>query len=152
MIDSGLSIYMDCCCLNRSADDQTQDKIRIESDAIIGILSKCFYGSWKLIGSDIVEYEIIRTPDLNKRNRALNLYSLAKEKIIFNDVIERRALEIQKHGLKLFDSLHFASAEYRNVDVLLTVDKDFVKYSKKAGSILRVENPVNWYMKVIEND
>jgi hypothetical protein len=50
---------MDCCCLNRPADDQTQDKIRIESDAVIGILFKCFYGSWKLIGSDIVEYEIL---------------------------------------------------------------------------------------------
>jgi hypothetical protein len=143
---------MDCCCLNRPADDQTQDKIRIESDAIIGILFKCFYDSWKLIGSDIVEYEIMQTPDLNKRNRALNLYSLAKEKIVFNNAIERRALEIQKYGLRPFDSLHFASAEYRNVDVLLTVDKDFLIYSKKIKSVLRVENPINWYMEVIGND
>ena len=40
-------IYMDCCCLNRPSDDQTQDKIRIESDAIIAILFKCYYGSWR---------------------------------------------------------------------------------------------------------
>jgi hypothetical protein len=151
-MNSGLSVYMDCCCLNRPSDDQTQDKVRIESDTIISILFKCFYDSWKLIGSDIVEYEIMRTPDLNKRNRALNLYSLVKEKIVFNDVIAKRASEIQKYGLKPFDSLHFASAEYRNVDVLLTVDRDFLKCSKKAGSVLRVENPINWYMEVIEND
>jgi hypothetical protein len=93
-MDNELLVYMDCCCLNRPADNQIQDKIRIESDAIIGILFKCFYGSWKLIGSDIVEYEIMKTPDLNK---ALNLYSVQKEKIDFNDAIEARALEIQNH-------------------------------------------------------
>ncbi|MDR1445213.1 MAG: hypothetical protein LBI94_10080, partial [Treponema sp.] len=82
-MDNELLVYMDCCCLNRPADNQIQDKIRIESDAIIGILFKCFYGSWKLIGSDIVEYEIMKTPDLNKRNKALNLYSVQKEKIDF---------------------------------------------------------------------
>jgi hypothetical protein len=150
-MDNELLVYMDCCCLNRPADDQTQDKIRIESDAIMGILFKCFYGSWKLIGSDIVEYEIMRTPDLNKRNKALNLYSVKKEKIDFNDAIKTRAIEIQKYGLKSFDSLHFASAEYRDVDILLTVDKDFIKYSRDIDSILRVENPISWYMEVIEN-
>ncbi|MDR1148329.1 MAG: PIN domain-containing protein [Spirochaetaceae bacterium] len=151
-MDNELLIYMDCCCLNRPADDQMQDKIRIESDAVIGILFKCFYGSWKLIGSDIIEYEIMKTPDLNKRNKALNLYSVKKEKIDFNDAIEARALEIQKYGLKPFDSLHFASAEYRNVDILLTVDNDFIKNSRKVNSVLRIEIPINWYMVVIEND
>jgi predicted nucleic acid-binding protein len=69
-----------------------------------------------------------------------------------NDTIKARALKVQEYGLKPFDSLHFASAEYRNVDVLLTVDKDFVKYSKKTNSSLQVENPIKWFMEVIEND
>jgi hypothetical protein len=151
-MNNALLVYMDCCCLNRPTDDQTQDKIRIETDAIIGILFKCFYGSWKLIGSDIVEYEIMKTPDLNKLNNVLNLYSMKKENIELNNEIKARALEVQKHGLKPLDSLHFASAEYRNVDALLTVDKDFVKFSKKTNSFLRVENPINWFMEAIEND
>jgi hypothetical protein len=50
------------------------------------------------------------------------------------------------------DSLHFASAEYRNVNVLLTVDKDFINNSKQINSSLRVENPINLFMEVIEND
>jgi hypothetical protein len=32
------------------------------------------------------------------------------------------------------------------------VDKDFIKYSRKINSILQVENPLSWYMEVIEND
>jgi hypothetical protein len=143
---------MDCCCLNRPTDDQTNYKIRIETDAIIGILFKCLYGQWKLIGSDIIEYEINKIPDLNKRNKVLNLYSLNKGNIELNDKIKSRALEVQKYGLKPLDSLHFASAEYKNANVLLTVDKDFLKNSQKANSYLSVENPVNWFMEVIENE
>src|SRR5215469_9054184 len=114
-MDKELLIYMDCCCLSRPGDDQTQDKIRIESDAIMAILSKCLYGSWKLIGSDVLEYEIMKIPDLMKRNKALFLYSVKKEIIELNDYIEKRAFEVQKNKLKPMDSLHFASAEYRNV-------------------------------------
>jgi hypothetical protein len=151
-MDNELLVYMDCCCLNRPTDDQTQDKIRIETDAIIGILFKFFYGSWKLIGSDIIEYEIMKTPDLNKQNKVLNLYSIKKENIELNNVIETRAMDVQKYGLKPLDSLHFASAEYRNVDMLLTVDKDFVKCAGRMNTTLRVENPINWFMEVIENE
>jgi hypothetical protein len=151
-MDAELLVYMDCCCLNRPADDQTQDKIRIETDVIIGILFKCFYGPWKLIGSDIVQYEIMKTIDLNKLDKALNLYSLKKENIELNNEIEARALEVQEYGLKTLDSLHFASAEYRNVDILLTVDKEFIKHSRKINTSLRVENPINWFMEVIENE
>ena len=115
-------IYMDCCCLNRPSDDQTQEKIRIESDVIIAILSRCFYGSWKLIGSDIIEYEIMKTPDIDKKNRALDLYKIKKENVEINETIIKRANEIQRYGIKTMDSLHYAAAEYKNVDVLLTVD------------------------------
>jgi predicted nucleic acid-binding protein len=118
----------------------------------MSILFKCFYGSWKLIGSDILEYEIIKTPDIIKRNKTLNLYSVKNEIIELNDNIEKRASEIQKHKLKSIDSLHFAAAEYRDVDILLTVDKDFIKYSKNINSPLKVDNPINWFLREIEND
>jgi predicted nucleic acid-binding protein len=147
-----LLIYMDCCCLNRPSDDQTQDKIRIESDVIIAILLKCYYGSWKLIGSDIVEYEIAKTPDLYKRSKTLELYKVKKENIAMNDIIVKRAHELQSCGIKPMDSLHFASAEYRKVNVLLTVDKDFIVASKHINSSLKVANPINWFMEEIEND
>jgi len=150
-MDKKKSIYMDCCCLNRPGDDQTQDKIRIESDTIMAILYKCFYGPWKLVGSDIVEYEIMKNPDILKRNKAFHLYSVKKENIVLNDYIKKRALEIQEYKLTLMDSLHFASAEYGNVDVLLTVDKELIKFSEGINSALKVENPINWFMKEIEN-
>jgi len=145
-------IYMDCCCLNRQNDDQTQDIIRVETSVIAIILSKCFYGSWELVGSDIVEYEILKTPNLDKRRRALNLYKIKKRNITINNDIVKRANEIKECGIMPVDSLHFAAAEYGNVDVLLSVDKDFLKKSKGVTSSLRVENPVNWFMSEVKND
>ena len=145
-------IYMDCCCLSRPSDDQTQDKIRIESDAVIAILSKCLYGPWRLVGSDIIEHEIMKTPDLNKKNRALYLYNIKSENIVLNNTIVERAAEIQKYGLKPIDSLHFASAEYGIAKVLLTVDKDFLASAQKIDTPLRVANPVNWFMEEIGYD
>jgi len=32
-----MKIYMDVCCLNRPFDDQKQDRIRVESDAVLAI-------------------------------------------------------------------------------------------------------------------
>ncbi len=40
---------------------QTQDKIRIESDAIIAILSKCVSGEWHLLSSEVLDIEIENT-------------------------------------------------------------------------------------------
>ncbi|GHV48584.1 hypothetical protein AGMMS49546_39230 [Spirochaetia bacterium] len=118
----------------------------------MAILWKCFYAKWSLIGSDVVTYEIMKTPDIHKRNEVLNVYSIKKGTVSFNDEIQNRAMGLQKHGLKALDSLHFASAEYKNVSVLLTVDKDFIISAKQIKSSLLIENPVTWYMKEIEHE
>jgi hypothetical protein len=94
----------------------------------------------------------MKTPDLNKRNRALELYKVKKENITMDDIIVKRAYEIQKYGIKPMDSLHFASTEKGGVNVLLTVDKDFIINSKQFNSSLKVANPINWFMEEIEND
>lgn len=58
-----MKIYLDVCCLNRPFDDQSEDRIRLESEAIITILSHCHSKEWELIGSEIIEFEISKTPD-----------------------------------------------------------------------------------------
>ena len=85
-------------------------------------------------------------------NKALELYKVKKETIAMNDIIVNRAKEVQKLGLKPMDSLHFAFAEHRHVNVLLTVDDAFINSSKRINSLLNVQNPIIWFMKEIEND
>ncbi len=56
-------IYLDVCCLNRPFDDQMQERIKLESEAILIILKYCQAGRWRLLGSDVIDFEISRIPD-----------------------------------------------------------------------------------------
>ena len=147
-----MKIYMDVCCLNRPFDDQTQDKIRIESDAILAILSKCMSGEWQLLSSEVLDIEIENTPDKWKKSKVYELYKLADGKIILNDTIVKRASEIQISGIKSFDSLHLASAEYSKADVFLTTDKNLLNIAKWLKLDIITANPLNWFMEVDENE
>jgi hypothetical protein len=81
------------------------------------------------------------------------LYSVVSSKIIFDDEIESLAHSYQQYGIKLFDSIHLACAEYAHVDVLLTTDKQFIVKAQKIKSLnTRVENPVNWLMEVTSDE
>lgn len=147
-----MKIYMDVCCLNRPFDDQTQDRIRIESDAILAILSKCTSGEWQLLSSEVIDIEIENIQDKWKKSKVDELYKLAKEKIILDDKIVKRALEIQNFGIKPFDSLHVASAEYSKADVFLTTDKKLLHAAAQLKLDIIIENPLNWFMEVDENE
>ena len=67
-----LRVYMDVCCLNRPFDDQAQDKVRLETEAIVGILKRCGADTcWALVGSDIITLEASKNTDLAKRQKVL---------------------------------------------------------------------------------
>jgi len=48
-------IYLDVCCLNRPFDDQTQDRICLETKAVLLILERCYAGGWRFLGSEAVD-------------------------------------------------------------------------------------------------
>ena len=147
-----MKIYMDTCCYNRPFDNQTQDKIHVESEAVMAILYRCENEIWKLYGSEVLEYELSNNTDSIKRLKAQTLYKIAQEPVIINDDIEKRALEFEKFGLKALDSLHLASAEYIQANIVLTVDKGFIKSAAKSDSRVKIRNPVNWLMEVTEDE
>ena len=64
-----MRIYLDVCCLNRPFDDQTQDRIHLESEAVILILKRVRSGNWEWISSEAVDFEVRQTPDAERRRR-----------------------------------------------------------------------------------
>jgi len=148
-----LKVYMDVCCLNRPFDDQTQEKIRFETEAVISILKRCDSGQdWVLAGSDIISLEISKNNDPVKKRNALLLYGVAAEKVKYNSVIKSRAADFRKHNVKLFDSLHLASAEYANADIFLTTDDQLLKASARSDVKIPVKNPLKFYMEVLNDE
>ena len=143
---------MDVCCLNRPFDDQSQDRIRIESEAILAILNKCL-NEWTLVGSEAIDYEISKIPDDERKKGVKVLATISKYKVTVDENILRRASEFENIGLKSIDALHLACAE-KSVEVMLTTDDEIVKKVKANNNIVkvRVENPVRWLMEVTENE
>lgn len=146
-----MKIYFDVCCLNRPYDDQNQDKIHIESEAIITILKHIEYSDWVLINSGIVNYEINNTSDIERKERLLSLADSASEFVSINDEIHARAKQIQECGIKTYDSLHIACAENGHADVFLTTDDRLIKAVKRNFNEIKpeVENPLLWLYKVV---
>lgn len=48
-----MKIYLDNCCYNRPFDDQTQERIHLESEAILTVLQRGQSGIYKIVGSDL---------------------------------------------------------------------------------------------------
>lgn len=147
-----MKIYMDVCCFNRPFDDQTQYRIRIESDAVLAILSRCTSGEWQLLSSEVLDIEIKQIPDIWKKHKVNELYKLAKGNIRLNEKTIKRAFEFQKYGLKAFDSLHVALAEHSKADVFLTTDKELLRMAKRLKLDIKMANPLNWFMEVDDNE
>lgn len=105
-----------------------------------------------MLSSEVLDIEIENTPDKWKKSKVYELYKLAEGKIILNDTIVKRASEIQISGIKLFDSLHLASAEYSKAEVFLTTDKNLLHMARWLKLDIITANPLNWFMEVDENE
>lgn len=147
-----LKIYLDNCCLNRPFDENTSDRINMEAEAILSIVWRCQQKEWKLIGSNILELEMNKMSNEYKRQKVTNLYTVAENKVVVDDEVKSRAIEIQKGGIKIIDSFHIALAEKAKSDVLLTTDDLLEKKANKMNLKIKVYNPVNWLMEVTKNE
>ena len=63
-----MKIYLDVCCLNRPFDDQQQDRIRLEAEAVLLILSHIQAGDWQWISSEAMDFEIEQAPDSERKS------------------------------------------------------------------------------------
>jgi hypothetical protein len=142
-----MKIYMDVCCLCRPFDDHQNRKIRLEAEAILAILDRC--GSdWELVGSVVIDDEIARMADMEKRQKVEQKLTLIREYIELDETIFSNALTYQRAGIKLFDALHLSCAQSGKT-IFLTTDNRIITLSGKIPAItIRVENPVRWLMEV----
>jgi predicted nucleic acid-binding protein len=147
-----MKVYLDACCLNRPFDDQSQPRVRLETEAISLILGKLHEREWDWAGSEMLLYEVGQNPDLENRQRVLSYASLAHQIVETNDKVLRRAEELEKSGFDSYDAIHLASAELAKIDVFLTTDDQILKVAHRKQNLFSftVENPVKWLEEVLK--
>ena len=143
---------MDLCCLNRPFDDLSQDRVYLEAEAILSIISRCEEGKWVLVSSGAIDFELLKLPDIDRLEQIQTLYSVASERIKLTEQTEKRAAFFQQNGLKPFDSLHLALAEADEVNVFLTTDDRLLRTAKRLDLKINIANPVSWLMEVMNNE
>ena len=149
---NSMKIYLDVCCLNRPFDDQTQDRIHLEAEAILAVLNYSRISGWSVIGSDAIDFEIGRMPDHDKRLKVQILSTLHDVYVKVDAGVERRSMELKQVGLKALDALHVSCAERAKAEVFLTTDDHLLSKAVQNKKILKVkvENPLRWVTEVLK--
>lgn len=142
-------VYLDVCCLNRPFDDQSQERIRLESEAILLILAQAQNSTIKWISSQIVVLEITQTPSELRRESLTLLRNFCDSEVAYDQKEEVRAAQLESLGFHTFDAMHLACAESANVNIFLTTDDRLQRKANRFNKQLKikVENPINFILK-----
>jgi predicted nucleic acid-binding protein len=126
-------VYLDVCALNRPLDDQNQMRIRLESDAVLLILSHARIPTLCIVVSPVHAAEVAANPDLAKREHIqLLLKDVGTEAIV--DIIQARsrAEQLYELGLGVADAAHVAFVELTGCD-FVTVDDRLLRQLRRVG-------------------
>mgnify|MGYP001027101113 FL=1 len=104
-----MRVYLDACCLNRPFDDQTQERIRLEAEAVTLFIQLARQGKHEWVSSEIVEEEIRRCPDANRRSSVLAFLLFPHERLALTEPMIQLAEEFVRHGIHSMDAMHLAA-------------------------------------------
>ena len=146
-------IYLDVCCLNRPFDDWTQERIRLEGEAILSIMERIRTREWRLVTSEAIRVELEKMRNLDKLENILKLLEFAVITINIDEEVDFRSQQLENLGFGLYDSFHIACAEVAQANILLSTDDRLLKNSQRHQGFLKVsvDNPVTWLMKTFLN-
>jgi predicted nucleic acid-binding protein len=139
-----MRIYLDVSCLNRPFDDQSQARIRLESEAVTLILEEIDTGGWEQVSSRMAEIEILAIANEVRRRRVLQLLPVSRMGL--SPAVFDRARQLVQLGLHAADAVHVAAAEALQTDVFLTCDDRLLGRSQQMADNLTVAvaNPLKW--------
>lgn len=147
-----IRVYLDVCCLNRPFDDQRQDRIRLEAEAVARIVERLSVGEWTWVGSEVMRLEIGKIPDPVRKARVALLGASTHFEIAVESAVAARAARLCAAGFGNMDALHLACAEAGQADVFLTTDDKLLRLAGRCTDLLtvRVENPLTWLEEVAQ--
>lgn len=129
-----MRLYLDICAIQRPLDDLSQLRVRLEAEAVLGILAACAAGRAEFIASDIHLIEIRRNQHRSRRDFALETLALAAETLPFSPRAESLALTFAAARISGPDALHLAAAIEAGANYLCTTDDKLLRRSKRVDT------------------
>ena len=146
-----MRLYIDLSCFNRPFDDQSQERIRLETEAILNVLTRLMEGKETLLWSWAMSFENDKHPRPDRRDEIAVWQAQAERTIDLSGGLQERAREFEQQGIPALDAAHLAAAEIGGADVVLTCDDVMVQRAARLGLSLRVLNPMAYLKEVTGN-
>jgi len=148
MVLSNMKIYLDNCCFNRPFDDQSQIRIRIETEAKLKIQEEIRAGKIQLIWSYILDYENNRNPYIERNVRISGWKKYAIQDIEENPEVLKTANLLNQIGIQKIDSLHISCAVFSKYDYFLTTDDKILQRADQVDYI-KINDPIGFIKEVL---
>lgn len=138
-----MRVYLDNCCYNRPFDEQSQLKVRLETEAKLRIQQMMRSGTVEYVWSDMLVVEAEDCPDMDKQEKILSWRHGACSFVEITPEIERNASWIMELGVKNADAIHLACAASAKCDWFFTTDRGILSKVRNLG-MMRVANPLHF--------
>jgi hypothetical protein len=130
-------IYLDLCCLKRPFDDQSQPRIRLESEAVLALLAG-ESEQVRFVRSAALLLENAQNPVKSRASR-VEQWLIAQAHVAPPAAsLQQRTAELMRFGFKNFDALHLATAEHVNADAFASCDDQLLASAVKHKAKLTV--------------
>ncbi len=143
-----MKIYLDNCCFNRPFDDQSQLRIKIETEAKLKIQDDIRGNKLQLAWSYILDYENNKNPFAERKEQVSGWKKYSAEDILANSEILNLATSLNQKGFRKMDSLHIACAIYAQCDYFVTTDDKILNKSDITKEI-KIIDPFGFIKEVI---
>ena len=143
-----MRVYLDNCCYNRSFDEQTQLRIRLETEAKLAIQRQMRIGTLEYVWSDMLANEVDESQFWERKEKIAPWVTGVCVYVATTAEIENRAEDLMALGVKSADAIHLASAEHADCDWFFTVDDGILKKVDRIGK-MRVANPLEYIQEMM---
>jgi len=142
-----MRVYLDNCCFNRPFDDQSQARVRLETEAKLEIQQRIKDHQIELAWSYILDYEGLANPFEERRDAIARWKKTAIVDVEETELILCKAREIAERGLHAKDALHIACAMAAGCDFFLTTD-DLIVKRMRGYSGVEVMDPAQFIVEM----
>lgn len=148
-----MKVYLDTCCYNRLFDDRSNIRNYLERESVLLIFEQVYAGLLEIVGSDIVDNELLKIKDKLRGYKTYRLYMrIIAMKSIIDNSIEDLAENIRKYTyIKYFDAMHLSVA-MKEANFLITTDDKFLKNGNRLNNIIRIVNPIEFMTEVLHRN
>ena len=143
-----MRVYLDNCCFNRPFDDQSQIRIRLESEAKLKIQEEIRKGEFKLVWSYILDYENNMNPYQERKERIDGWKNYAETDVQEGNELIETAPVLNNKGFSKMDALHIACAIDADSEYFLTTDDGILKLSTAVDEI-KINDPIGFLKEIL---